>query len=117
MLKESLERLVGYDKEVGEAMQAEFNRQRRNLELIASENYQSKDVLSVQASVFANKYAEGFPGRRYYWWQEFTDKLEELAIKRAKKLFNQDLKNIEVFWFQPFSIGKVISPLCTTFKW
>ena len=65
------------------------------MELIASENYQSKQVLEAQSSVFANKYAEWFPGKRYYWWQENTDRIEQLAIDRAKKLFHADHANVQ----------------------
>ncbi len=65
------------------------------MELIASENYQSKQVLEAQSSVFANKYAEWFPWKRYYWWQENTDKIEQLAIDRAKKLFHADHANVQ----------------------
>ena len=83
------------DIEVEELILWEEKRQQEGIELIASENYQSKDVLSVQSSVFANKYAEWYPGRRYYWGQEFTDKLESLAIERAKKIFHSDHANVQ----------------------
>ncbi len=95
MLKESLERLVGYDKEVGEAMQAEFNRQRRNLELIASENIVSEEVMLAMGSVLTNKYAEGYPGKRYYGGCECVDVVENIAIERAKKLFGCDYANVQ----------------------
>ena len=95
MLKESLERLVGYDKEVGEAMQAEFNRQRRNLELIASENIVSEEVMLAMGSVLTNKYAEGYPGARYYGGCECVDVVENIAIERAKKLFGCDYANVQ----------------------
>ena len=65
------------------------------MELIASENYQSKAVLQAQSSVFANKYAEWFPWKRYYWWQENTDRIEQLAIDRAKQLFHADHANVQ----------------------
>lgn len=65
------------------------------MELIASENYQSPEVLNAQASVFANKYAEGFPGKRYYWGQENTDQIEQLAIEQAKKIFHADHANVQ----------------------
>ncbi len=95
MLKESLERLVGYDKEVGEAMQAEFARQRRNLELIASENIVSEEVMMAMGSVLTNKYAEGYPGKRYYGGCECVDVVENIAIERAKKLFGCDYANVQ----------------------
>ncbi|MEY3197641.1 MAG: hypothetical protein RL023_245 [Candidatus Parcubacteria bacterium] len=65
------------------------------MELIASENYQSKQVLEVQSSVFANKYSEGYPGKRYYGGQEFTDQIEQLAIDRAKQIFRADHANVQ----------------------
>lgn len=74
---------------------AEQKRQSEWMELIASENYQSKAVLEAQATVFANKYSEWFPGKRYYWWQENTDQLEQIAIDRAKKLFKSDHANVQ----------------------
>lgn len=95
MLKESLERLVGYDKEVGEAMQAEFARQSRNLELIASENIVSEEVMMAMGSVLTNKYAEGYPGKRYYGGCECVDVVENIAIERAKKLFGCDYANVQ----------------------
>ena len=83
------------DLQVQQAISAEEKRQQDWMELIASENYQSKQVLEAQSSVFANKYAEGFPGKRYYWWQENTDKIEQLAIDRAKQIFKSDHANVQ----------------------
>lgn len=83
------------DKEVQNLIQAEEQRQIMGIELIASENYQSSAVLQAQASVFANKYAEGFPWKRYYWGQENTDKLETLTIERAKTIFHADHANVQ----------------------
>ena len=83
------------DNEVAKLIAWEETRQNEGIELIASENYQSHDVLAVQASVFANKYAEWFPWKRYYGWQEFTDQLESLAIQRAKKIFHADHANVQ----------------------
>jgi len=82
--------LDGFD-----AIESEKNRQMEGMELIASENYQSQAVLEAQSSHFANKYAEGFPGKRYYGWQEFTDQIESLAIQRAKKIFHADHANVQ----------------------
>ena len=87
--------LQNTDPEVYQAILAEGKRQAEWMELIASENYQSKAVLQAQASVFANKYAEWFPWKRYYWWQENTDKIEQLAIDRAKELFHADHANVQ----------------------
>ena len=83
------------DSEVQQYILAEEKRQQSWMELIASENYQSKQVLEAQSSVFANKYAEWFPWKRYYWWQENTDKIEQLAIDRAKSLFKSDHANVQ----------------------
>lgn len=83
------------DPEIYQAILDEKNRQNNWMELIASENYQSKAVLQAQSSVFANKYAEWFVWKRYYWWQKNTDKIEQLAIERAKKLFHADHANVQ----------------------
>lgn len=83
------------DKKVYELIQAEERRQRDGLELIPSENYVSRDVLTALGSVFTNKYSEGFPGKRYYGGQENTDLIEQLAIDRAKKLFGADHANVQ----------------------
>ena len=83
------------DKEIQKLIQAEEQRQSVGIELIASENYQSFAVLETQASVFANKYAEGFPGRRYYGGQENTDQLEQLVINHAKEIFHADHANVQ----------------------
>lgn len=83
------------DPEIAKSIEAEYNRQEHGMELIASENYQSPAVLAAQASIFANKYAEGFPGKRYYGGQENTDVIEQLAIDRAKSLFRADHANVQ----------------------
>ena len=83
------------DKEIQKLIQTEEQRQSKGIELIASENYQSSAVLETQASIFANKYAEGFPGRRYYGGQENTDQLEQLVIDRAKAIFHADHANVQ----------------------
>lgn len=83
------------DDEVAKLIAGEEKRQREGLELIPSENYVSKDVLTALGSIFTNKYSEGYPGRRYYGGQEFTDPLEQLAIDRAKQLFNADHANVQ----------------------
>ncbi len=84
-----------FDAEVGESLGAEEKRQRLGVELIPSENYVSPAVLEALGSVFTNKYSEGFPGRRYYGGNENTDKIETLAIERAKKLFKCDHANVQ----------------------
>jgi len=83
------------DDVVAALIAGEEKRQEEVIELIPSENYVSKDVLTALGSVFTNKYAEGYPGRRYYGGQEFTDKVEQLAIDRAKELFHADHANVQ----------------------
>jgi glycine hydroxymethyltransferase len=83
------------DATVAQLIAAEEKRQREGLELIPSENYVSRDVLEAMGSVFTNKYSEGYPGRRYYGGQENTDKVEQLAIDRAKELFKADHANVQ----------------------
>lgn len=84
-----------HDKNVERLIHNEEMRQRDGLELIPSENYVSRDVLAALGSVFTNKYSEGYPGKRYYGGQEFTDQIEQLAIDRAKKLFHADHANVQ----------------------
>lgn len=83
------------DTVVAKLIQGEAQRQRDGLELIPSENYVSRDVLSALGSVFTNKYSEGYPGRRYYGGQQFTDQVEQLAIDRARQLFHADHANVQ----------------------
>jgi glycine hydroxymethyltransferase len=87
--------ISGSDKEIFTAISNELGRQQNEIELIASENIVSKAVLEAQGSILTNKYAEGYPGRRYYGGCEFVDVAEELAIKRAKKLFECDYVNVQ----------------------
>lgn len=84
-----------HDKNVERLIHNEEMRQRDGLELIPSENYVSRDVLAALGSVFTNKYSEGYPGKRYYGGQEFTDQIEQLAIDCAKKLFHADHANVQ----------------------
>jgi len=90
-----LENLKTTDPEVYEAIQNEIARERKNIVLIASENYASRSVLEVQGSVFTNKYAEGYPGRRYYGGCEYADVIENLAIQRAKQVFGAEHVNVQ----------------------
>lgn len=83
------------DDTIYQLILGEEKRQRDGLELIPSENYVSRDVLRALGSVFTNKYSEGYPGKRYYGGQEFTDKVEQLAIDRAKQLFRADHANVQ----------------------
>jgi len=88
-------RIAGYDEELWAAMQGERRRQEEHIELIASENYASPRVLEAQGSVLTNKYAEGYPGKRYYGGCEFVDVAEQLAIDRVKRLFGADYANVQ----------------------
>jgi glycine hydroxymethyltransferase len=83
------------DEIVAKLIAGEEKRQREGLELIPSENYVSRDVLTAMGSVFTNKYSEGYPGKRYYGGQEYTDQVEQLAIDRAKQLFKADHANVQ----------------------
>src|ERR671931_2074542 len=87
--------LETFDPEVAHAVRLETERQEYNLELIASENFVSEAVLEAQGSVLTNKYAEGYPGKRYYGGCEIVDQIEELAIDRAKELFGADHANVQ----------------------
>ncbi len=83
------------DPEIAELLQLELVRQQRTLEMIASENFVPVSVLQAQGSVLTNKYAEGYPGRRYYGGCEFVDRSEQLAIDRAKALFGAEHVNVQ----------------------
>nr|WP_288358332.1 serine hydroxymethyltransferase [uncultured Pseudomonas sp.] len=89
------DQIQGYDDALLSAMQAEERRQEHHIELIASENYTSKRVMEAQGSGLTNKYAEGYPGKRYYGGCEHVDKVEALAIERAKQLFGADYANVQ----------------------
>ncbi len=88
-------RIAGYDDALAQAIAAERQRQEDHVELIASENYASPRVLEAQGSVLTNKYAEGYPGKRYYGGCEFVDVAEKLAIERARQLFGADYANVQ----------------------
>ena len=87
--------ISGYDDELWAAIQAEEKRQEEHIELIASENYASPRVMQAQGSVLTNKYAEGYPGKRYYGGCEYVDIAEQLAIDRARELFGADYANVQ----------------------
>lgn len=95
MVDEIMEKIAAYDPEVGAVLQAECKRQRNNIELIASENIVSEQVMLTMGSVLTNKYAEGYPGKRYYGGCEKVDIVEQLAIDRACKLFGCDYANVQ----------------------
>ncbi len=90
-----IDQLMAFDSEVGAAVGKELERQRHNIELIASENIVSKAVLLAAGTVLTNKYAEGYPGRRYYGGCEYVDIVENIAIERAKKLFGAEHANVQ----------------------
>src|SRR3954454_21378112 len=102
--------LAAGDPAVYELCRAEERRQADKIRLIPSENYTSRAVLEASGSVFANKYSEGYAQKRYYEGQQFTDPLEELAIKRAKDLFGADHANV-----QPISASPIILAVCFPF--
>ena len=83
------------DPKIYQLIKQEEKRQKEHLELIPSENYVSRAVLEAAGSVLTNKYAEGYPGKRYYHGNEFIDKIEQIAINRAKKLFGADHANVQ----------------------
>lgn len=87
--------IASYDSELSNAISAEIQRQEDHIELIASENYTSPRVMEAQGSVLTNKYAEGYPGKRYYGGCEFVDAAEQLAIDRVKELFGADYANVQ----------------------
>src|SRR5579859_4467362 len=87
--------IAGFDNELHDALRSELRRQEEHIELIASENYVSPRVLQAQGSVLTNKYAEGYPGKRYYGGCEYVDVAESLAIARAKQLFGAAYANVQ----------------------
>src|SRR5580704_12071318 len=98
------------DADLFEIIEGEEHREREGLELIPSENYVSLAVREAMGSVLTNKYSEGYPGKRYYGGQEFTDQVEQLAIDRAKQLFNCDHANV-----QP--LGGAAANIAAYFAW
>ena len=91
----TLEDIHAVDPEIAAAITAEFDRQNSHIELIASENWVSPAVMSAMGSILTNKYAEGYPGKRYYGGCECVDVVEELARERAKKLFGCEYVNVQ----------------------
>ena len=95
MVKENIEFIKNFDPAVGEAVELEFLRQKHGLELIASENVVSPAVLAAMGTVLTNKYAEGYPGKRYYGGCKYVDIVERIAIDRAKEIFGADHANVQ----------------------
>ncbi len=95
MVEQSMEYIKSYDPEIARVLELELNRQKNNLELIASENLVSEEVMAVMGSVLTNKYAEGYPGRRYYGGCEYVDMAETICIDRAKMIFDAHFANVQ----------------------
>lgn len=99
------------DKIVFDLIEQETNRQETEIELIASENYVSKEVLEANGSILTNKYSEWYPGKRYYAWQEFIDKIENLAIDRCKELFWAEYVNVQPLSWSPANLAVYLAVL------
>lgn len=95
MQQKNIDFIHGFDPQISDLMAKELNRQRNNLELIASENIVSPAVMAAMGSVLTNKYAEGYPGKRYYGGCEFVDQIENICIERAKQLFGAKYANVQ----------------------
>ena len=95
MAEKNIALVKKFDPEVGAAMEAELNRQRSGIELIASENFVSEPVMAAMGSILTNKYAEGFPGKRYYGGCGCVDVVENIARDRAKMLFGAEHANVQ----------------------
>lgn len=95
MVDNNIQFITEYDKEVGEAIAKELNRQRRGIELIASENFVSEPVMAAMGTILTNKYAEGYPGKRYYGGCECVDIVEDIARERACRLFGAEHANVQ----------------------
>ena len=96
---------------IAELIEKEKQRQENEIELIASENYASKAVMEAQGSILTNKYSEGYPWKRYYAWQEWIDKIEQLAIDRAKQLFNAEHVNVQPLSWSPANLAVYLALL------
>ena len=95
ILESSMQYLAQFDPEIAAQMENEYHRQQQNIELIASENIASPAVIAAMGSVLTNKYAEGYPGKRYYGGCEVVDVIEQIAIDRAKQLFGAEYANVQ----------------------
>ena len=103
-----------YDNAVSDAMKDELKRQQRNIELIASENIVSPAVMAAMGSVLTNKYAEGYPGKRYYGGCQYVDVVEDIAIKRACELFGAEFANVQPHSGAQATMIRYMSLLCRT---
>ena len=106
-----MDNLKQFDPDLFNAMEKELGREKYQLEMIASENIVSKNVLDAQGSVLTNKYAEGYPGKRYYGGCEYVDVVENLAIERAKKLFDCEYVNVQPHSGSQANMGVYLSVL------
>ncbi len=95
VLEQSMQYLTGFDPEIAAQLENEYHRQQQNIELIASENIASPAVIAAMGSALTNKYAEGYPGKRYYGGCEYVDVIEQIAIDRAKQLFGAEFANVQ----------------------
>ena len=95
MVRQAMDFVTAFDPELGRIIEAEYKRQARNIELIASENIVSEAVMAAMGSVLTNKYAEGYPGKRYYGGCEHVDVVEQLAIDRIKAIFGAEAANVQ----------------------
>ena len=95
MIREVMQYIAAADPEIGAGILREYERQRNNIELIASENIVSEPVMLTMGTVLTNKYAEGYPGKRYYGGCVHVDEIENIAIERAKKLFGCEYANVQ----------------------
>ena len=95
MVEQSMRYINAYDPEIARVLDLELQRQRNNIELIASENLDSPEVMAVMGSVLTNKYAEGYPGKRYYGGCEYVDMAENICIERAKMIFDAQFANVQ----------------------
>ena len=95
MVRQAMDFVTAFDPELGRMIEAEYKRQARNIELIASENIVSEAVMAAMGSVLTNKYAEGYPGKRYYGGCEKVDLVEDLARERACQLFGSNFANVQ----------------------
>ncbi|MEX0918104.1 MAG: serine hydroxymethyltransferase, partial [Candidatus Paceibacterota bacterium] len=99
------EHIKQQDSDIYNAIMGEEKRQAEGIEMIPSENYVSRAVLEANGSILTNKYSEGYPGKRYYGGQEYTDEIENIAIDRAKKLFKADHANVQPHSGAPANIA------------
>ena len=114
MVREAMDFVTAFDPELGRMIEAEYKRQARNIELIASENIVSEAVMAAMGSVLTNKYAEGYPGKRYYGGCECVDEVENLAIRRVCQLFGAKYANVQPHSGAQANMAVYQAACCTT---